>query len=109
MLICEEKTKKGKMLKFQSLFDLLKFDPTEQDCIDHFEKIIWNGKPISPFDPASKVYKCANNRYKCKNIGKYFNAKTKTIFENSNISLNKWFLALFPLSSHKKGISLPVG
>lgn len=93
------------MLKFQSLFDLLRSNPTEQDCIDYFEKIIWNGKPISPFDPASKVYKCANNRYKCKDTGKYFNVKTKTIFENSNISLNKWFLALCIFSSHKKGIS----
>ncbi|CAI2187247.1 6729_t:CDS:2 [Funneliformis geosporum] len=29
--------------------------------------------PTSPFDPTSQVYKCANNRYRCKNTGKYFN------------------------------------
>jgi len=93
------------MKNFKNLFDFLKSNPSEQDCINHLEKTIWNGKVISPFDPTSKVYKCANNRYRCKNTSKYFNAKTKTIFENSNISLKKWFLALCIFSSHKKGIS----
>ena len=92
-------------LKLESLFDFLKSYPTEQECIDYFEKRRWNGKVISPFDPTSKVYKCANNRYKCKNTGKYFTVKTGTIFRNSNISLQKWFLALYFLSTYKKGVS----
>lgn len=63
------------------------------------------GKPISPFDSTSTVYKCANNRYRCKNTGKYFSVRTKTVFENSKISLQKSFLAFYLLSSRKKGIS----
>ena len=65
----------------------------------------WNGNVISPFDSTSKVYKCAKNKYKCKNTGKYFNVKTKTIFEDTKIKLLKWFMALYVFSSHKKGIS----
>lgn len=91
--------------EFKSIFDLLKAFPTEQSCIDHLEKLSWNGNPVSPFDPESKVYKCANNKYRCKNTGKYFNVKTNTIFDNTKIPLQKWFLALYVFSSHKKGIS----
>ncbi|CAH1769000.1 8337_t:CDS:2 [Entrophospora sp. SA101] len=61
------------MLKFKNLSDLTKTLSSEQDFVNCFEKLRWNGKIISPFDPNSKVYKCANNRYRCKNTGKYFN------------------------------------
>ena len=91
--------------EFKSIFDLLKAFPTEQSCIDHLEKLSWDGNPVSPFDAASKVYKCAGNKYKCKSTGKYFNVRTNTIFDNTKIPLQKWFLALYVFSSHKKGIS----
>lgn len=91
--------------EFKSIFDLLKAFPTEQSCIDHLERLSWNGEPISPFDATSKVYKCAGNKYKCKNTGKYFNVRTGSIFDNTKIPLQKWFLALYVFSSHKKGIS----
>jgi transposase-like protein len=91
--------------EFKSIFDLIKAFPTEQSCIEHLERLQWNGVPVSPFDADSKVYKCAGNKYKCKNTGKYFNVRTGTIFDNTKIPLQKWFLALYVFSSHKKGIS----
>ena len=45
------------------------------------------------------------NKYKCKNSGKYFNVKTDTLFDNTKISIQKWFLAIWLVTSHKKGIS----
>jgi len=90
---------------FKSIFELLESFPDEQTCIEHLENLRWNGNIISPFDPESKVYKCSNNRYKCKNTGKYFNVKTQTVFEDTKIPLRKWFMALYIFSSHKKGIS----
>jgi len=94
-----------KPFKFKSIPDLFKFFRTEQDCIDYLTWIRWKGKVVSPFDPTSKVYTCKNNRYHCKNTGKYFNAKTRTIFENSKISLKDWFLSSYLLFSDVKGIS----
>ncbi|MDR6804615.1 transposase-like protein [Dyadobacter sp. BE34] len=91
--------------EFKSILDLVKAFPTEQDCIEHLEKLRWNGNVVSPFDETSKVYKCSGNRYKCKNTGKYFNVKVGTIFEDTKIPLIKWFMALYIFSSHKKGIS----
>jgi transposase-like protein len=91
--------------KFQNLFDLQKVFATEQECLKYLEKKRWKGAITSPFDPASRVYKYANGRYRCKKTGKYFNAKTKTIFENSKIPLWKWFYTLYIFVNHKKGIS----
>jgi len=88
-----------------SILDLIKTFPNEQTCIDHLEILRWNDNVISPFDSISKVYNCKGNKYKCKNTGKYFNVKTNTIFDNTKLPLQKWFLAIWIVTSHKKGIS----
>lgn len=90
---------------FKSIIDLLRAFPDEQSCISHLENLRWHGNPVSPFNAESKVYKCAGNKYKCKETGKYFNVRTNTVFDNTKIPLQKWFLALYVFSSHKKGIS----
>ncbi len=89
----------------KSVLDLIQAFPTEQDCINHLELLRWNGNLVSPFDSTSKVYKCKGNKYKCKNTGKYFNVKTNTIFDNTKMELQKWFLAIWLVTLHKKGIS----
>ncbi|HZX58976.1 MAG TPA: IS1595 family transposase [Mucilaginibacter sp.] len=91
--------------EFKSLVDLLKKFPDEKTCIEHLEAIRWNGNVVSPFDPTSKVYKCAGFKYKCKNTGKYFNVRTGTIFEDTKVPIQKWFMAIYIVNSHKKGIS----
>lgn len=90
---------------FKSVRELLKAFPNEQTCINHLETLRWNGNVVSPFDAASKVYKCAGNKYKCKNTGKYFNVRTATLFDNTKIELQTWFLAIYLITGHKKGIS----
>lgn len=89
----------------KSVLDLVKTFKTEQNCIDYLEQIRWNGIVVSPFDETSKVYKCKDNKYRCKNTGKYFNVKTNTMFDNTKMELQKWFLAIWLVTSHKKGIS----
>ncbi len=91
--------------RFKSLKDLQDAFPTEQHCIDYLEEMRWNGNVISPFDASSKVYKCKDNNYRCKNTGKYFNVKTNLIFHKTPLPLIKWFMAIWLVLSHKKGIS----
>lgn len=93
------------MIKFKGVADLQRAFPTDQDCIQHLERIIWKGVVVSPFDANSKVYKCKNGKYKCKNTGKYFTVKTGTVFDNTKLPLWKWFWALSLFSSHKRGIA----
>ena len=90
---------------FSSILELLQAFPDEETCIKYLEELRWNGHTISPFDADSKVYKCKGNKYHCKNTGKYFNVKTNTLFDNTKIKLPKWFLAIWLVTSHKKGIS----
>jgi transposase-like protein len=90
---------------FNSIIELLQVFSTEQACINHLEALRWNGNIISPFDPTSTVYKCKDNKYRCRNTGKYFNVKTATLFDNTKVKLQKWFLAIWLVTSHKKGIS----
>lgn len=94
------------MLKeFKSLFDIQQTFPDEQSCINHLEELRWGGLVTSPFDPTSKVYKCVKNRYRCKNTGKYFTVKTGTLFDNTKVKLQKWFIAIWLVTSYKKGIT----
>lgn len=92
-------------IEFDSLLSLINTFSDEQTCIDHLEELRWSGNVISPFDSKSKVYNCKGNRYKCKNTGKYFNVRTGTMFDNTKVKLQKWFMAIWLITSHKKGIS----
>ena len=44
-------------LNAKSIMALYELFPTEEACIKHLEAINWHGKPVSPFDKTSKVYK----------------------------------------------------
>lgn len=90
----------------KSLLDLMQKFPTEEACIRHLELLYGDkGELTSPYSPGSKVYKLKNHWYRCKDTGKSFNVKTGTIFENTKIPLLKWFIAIWLITSHKRGIS----
>lgn len=91
--------------EFESLEAIAIAFPDEESCLKHLEKLRWSGFVTSPFDPISKVYKCSGNRFRCRNTGKYFNAKTGTLFYNSKIELQKWFMALWLISNAKTKIT----
>ncbi|WP_417354718.1 IS1595 family transposase [Flavobacterium sp.] len=90
---------------FKCILDLINTFSDELSCVNFLEEQRWNGKVISPFDSSSKVWKCKEGKYRCANTGKYFNVKTGTLFENTKIPLQKWFIAIWLMTSHKKGIS----
>jgi transposase-like protein len=89
----------------KSLYSLSKAFPSEEACIEHIEAIRWRENVVSPFDAQSKVWKCKNGKYKCKNTGKYFNVLKGTMFENTKIELQKWFMAIWMITIHNKGVT----
>lgn len=84
---------------------LLEAFSSEKKCIDYLEILRWNDVIVSPFDSSSTVYYCSKNSYKCKNTGKYFNVKTRTLFHNTKIDLRKWFLAIWIVTSQNRKIN----
>ena len=94
--------------KFTNLHDLREHFNSEEVCRKHLEKYRWNDKPVCPFCGCEKVYKLKDNKtYKCANNECYkkFTVTVGTIFENTKIPLSKWFIAIYILQSHTKGIS----
>jgi len=67
---------------------------SNEDCLRYLTLVRWDGIVLSPFAPNSKVYYCSPSKFKCQSTGKYFNAKTGTIFANTRISLVIWFTAI---------------
>lgn len=92
-------------IEFNSILELIRAFPNEETCIKHLEQLRWPVKVVSPFDEESTVYVCKGNKYRCRNTGKYFNVRTATLFDNTKVELQKWFLAIWLVTSHKKGIS----
>ena len=88
-----------------SLLTLSENFPDEESCIRYFEKMRWGDEVISPYDSNSKVYKCGNGKYKCKNTGRYFDVKTGTAFANTKLPMKAWFYAMMLFLSHKRGVS----
>lgn len=90
---------------FKSLKDLRAIFRTNEDCIKFLEELIWEGEPVSPYDKTSKVYKCKDGWYKCKNTGKEFNILTGTLFQGTKIDLTIWFEIIFRENSNRRGLA----
>lgn len=80
--------------------------PDEQSAIDHFTAIRWKAGAYCPHCKSERVYHFSDNRtHKCGGCRKRFSIKVGTIFEDSKIPLHSWMLAIWMLTSHKKGIA----
>lgn len=92
--------------QFKSLFDLLKALPDEQAAIDHFTAIRWAKGAFCPLCGSVKVYHFSDARtHKCGDCRKRFSIKVGTVFQDTKIPLQKWMMAVWLLTSHKKGIA----
>lgn len=93
---------------FKNLSDFHKYFKDEETCYRHLIKQRWNGVIVCPFCKSERICCFSDGkRFKCKDrtCHKIFTATVGTIYENSKIPLQKWFLAVYILGSHKKGIS----
>ncbi len=93
---------------FDSLIEFFDYFSSEEVCENYFEVLRWNGTPVCPYCESERVNKLGgkSKQYKCYGCRKKFGIKTGTIFHNSPISLKKWFLAIYLVTSgDKKGAS----
>lgn len=90
----------------KSLVQLLEVFPNEQACIKHLRSIRWRDGAYCPYCGSTKVYDFKDGKtHKCGDCRQRFSIKVGTIFEDSKISLRKWFIAIYLITSHSKGIS----
>lgn len=95
------------MLKsFDSLLEMMRAIPDEQAAIDHFTAIRWKRGAFCPHCKSTRVYHFSDNRtHKCGDCRKRFSIRVGTIFEDSKLPLRTWMLAIWLITSHKKGIA----
>jgi transposase-like protein len=80
--------------------------PDEQACLDHLREIRWEDGEVCPHCGNRKIYEFKDGKtFKCATCRNKFSFKVGTIFENSPLPLLKWFVAVYLITSHKKGIS----
>ena len=95
-----------KHTEFSSLYDLMEAIPDEQAAIDHFTAIRWSRVAFCPYCAGTKIYHFSDKRdHKCGDCRKRFSIKVGTIFADTKIPLRKWFMAIWLITSHKKGIA----
>ena len=92
--------------KFNSLIQLADFFDSEDKCKAAIAQERWGDSGVvCPYCGSTHCHQCADGRYICKGCQNKFSVLVGTIFENTKISLRKWFMAMYLISSHKKGVS----
>ena len=95
--------------KFNSLIAMTMYFNNENVCKNAIVETRWGiGEQQDVVCPYCGTHHCVSRkdgRFRCNHCKRNFSCKVGTIFEDSNLSLVKWFIAMYLISSHKKGIS----
>ena len=95
--------------QFDSLIAMTMYFNNEATCRQTIIEKRWgvgeNQDIICPYCGKHHCSTRKDGRFRCNNCKCNFSCKVGTIFEDSNLSLIKWFIAMYLISSHKKGVS----
>jgi len=95
--------------QFDSLISMVNYFKTEERCRQAVIETRWGvGDFQNVICPYCGGHHCAtrkDGKFRCNKCKRNFSCKVGTIFEDTNLPLQKWFIAMYLISSHKKGIS----
>lgn len=93
----------------QTLIEAVRYFSALEVCHTYMAKIRWaDGKPVCPACEAKgdRIGQIATRHMlRCKDCRKQFSHKVGTIFEDSPLGLDKWFVAVWAIANCKNGIS----
>ncbi len=93
-------------LKFKTLVEFLEYFKDEDACLAYFASIRFRNGRYCPHCGCTRIYAFKDGkRYRCAKCQQDFTIKTKTVFGESKLPLKKWFVAIYLLTTHNKGIS----
>jgi transposase-like protein len=91
---------------FTRLFDLLEAFPDEQSCLDHLREIRWRDGEFCPYCGGTRIYHFSDHKtFKCGDCRARFSIKVGTIFGDTKLPLRKWYMAIWLITNHPKGIA----
>ena len=90
----------------ETLQNAIRHFSDEQICIDTVARLRWpDGIPTCPKCAHKEYYWLdTQKRWKCKKCGRQFSVKRGTIFEDSQLGLDKWLVALWIIVNCRNGI-----
>lgn len=91
----------------KSLIEAVRYFTDLRVCNDYMRSIKWpGGQPICHNCGSVSVYELSTRPVlKCRDCKKQFSYKVGTIFEDSPLGLDKWFVAVWCIANAKNGIS----
>lgn len=91
----------------ESLLEAVRYFSDLRVCNDYMRGIKWpDGKATCPHCGEQRIAESADGkRLQCRDCRKKFSYKTGTIFEDSPLGLDKWFVAVWSIANCKNGIS----
>lgn len=94
-------------LKAMNIIQIYEQFPTKQDCYDHLEQVRWGNNPECPY---CQCVNCSTpmpkeNRHHCNTCNMSYSVTVGTIFHNTKLDFQKWFVALSLILNAKKGLS----
>ncbi len=90
------------------ILELLEMFPNEVTAVKWFESIRWpNGRHCPHCGSVDTKIKPSEKPqpYRCSDCHKHFSCKVGTVMEGSNLSVRKWVLAMYLMSTNLKGVS----
>lgn len=98
--------------EFKSLAALTKAIPDEAAAVAYFTAIRWAKGQFCPLCGCTGLYHFAPKteprylaEHKCKACCKRFSIKVGTVMEGTKITVRQWLMAIWLVTSHKKGIA----
>ena len=93
-------------VNFKTLAEFITYFKDETACLRHFEAIRFAEGEYCPHCSYGKIHRFKDGkRFRCAGCKKDFTLKTGTVFGESKIPMQKWFIAIYLLTTSPKGIS----
>ena len=91
--------------QFDSLLSVADYFADEQTCKQALIESRWGDDVVCPHCGHNHCGRRADGRFRCNKCKHNFSCTAGTIFEDTKLPLRKWFLAMYLITSHKKGVS----
>ncbi|MFU7529308.1 IS1595 family transposase [Qipengyuania sp. ASV99] len=90
-----------------SLYQFFERFPNEEAARLYFERNRWADEPACGHCGSLNVHECKDHKpmpYRCRDCRKHFSVRTGTVLAESRLGLHKWLMAIYMMTTARKGI-----